>query len=411
MSNSKNFDARVAILTAGRDKPYALGLAESLAAAGENLDFICGDEFGDAEFRENPNVNVLNLRGDQRIEAGMMSKISRVLIYYWRLICYAATAKPKVFHILWNNKFEWFDRTALMLFYKLLGKKIVLTAHNVNIAKRDGYDSFLNRLTLKIQYQLCDHIFVHAEKMKDELVSEFEVSENKTDVIPLGINNSVPNTSLSGLDARQKLGLSPQEKVILFFGQIAPYKGLEFLVAAFARIAKENSTCRLLIVGRPKGPKDYWNRVQELISESGVSDRILQKIEFVPDAETEIFFKAADVLILPYVHIFQSGVLFLGYSFGLPVIAADVGSLKKEIVEGKTGFIFEAQNAAALARTIQNYFESDLHYELESRRHEIQNFANERYSWSKVAAITTAVYSKLLRAEKKHEPQFAAEQS
>ena len=70
-------------------------------------------------------------------------------------------AQPKIFHILWNNKFEFFDRTLLMLYYKLLGKKIVFTAHNVNIRKRDGNDSWLNRFSLKIQYQLVDHIFVH----------------------------------------------------------------------------------------------------------------------------------------------------------------------------------------------------------------------------------------------------------
>ena len=53
-------------------------------------------------------------------------------MYYAKLIRYAATAKPKIFHILWNNKFELFDRTVLMLYYRLLGKRIVLTAHNVN---------------------------------------------------------------------------------------------------------------------------------------------------------------------------------------------------------------------------------------------------------------------------------------
>ena len=66
--------------------------------------------------------------------------------------------------------------------------------------------------------------------------------------------------------------------------------------------------------------------------------------EFIPDEETEIYFKAADVLVLPYRHIYQSGVLFLGYSFGLPVLAADVGSLKDEIVEGKTGFVFRPED-------------------------------------------------------------------
>ena len=63
---------------------------------------------------------------------------------------------------------------------------------------------------------------------------------------------------------------------------------------------------------------------------------------------------------------FQSGVLFLGYSFGLPAIAADVGSLKKEIIEGKTGFVFRAQDSSDLARKIDEYFKSELFSNLEN---------------------------------------------
>ena len=133
------------------------------------------------------------------------------------------------------------------------------------------------------------------------------------------------------------------------------------------------------------------------INASPVRDKIMLKIEYVPDAETEIYFKAADILILPYTHIFQSGVLFLGYNFGLPSIAADVGSLKEEIVEGQTGLVFRPRDAADLARTIEKYFTSDLYLNLPARRQGIREFANERYSWSKVARITTEVYAGLLK--------------
>ena len=120
------------------------------------------------------------------------------------------------------------------------------------------------------------------------------------------------------------------------------------------------------------------------------------RIEFVPDAETEIYFKAADVLVLPYTHIFQSGVLFLGYNFGLPVLAANVGSLKDEIVESQTGCVFPPADAPALACAIEAYFASDLFKNLDARRGAIQTYANERYSWAKVAAITTRVYAEVV---------------
>ena len=101
-------------------------------------------------------------------------------------------------------------------------------------------------------------------------------------------------------------------------------------------------------------------------------------------------------LIVPYIHIFQSGVPFLAYSFGLPVIATDVGSLREDIVEGRTGFVCQPRDSSDLARTIDKYFESELFRDLENRRLEIKEYANERYSWNKVAAITTASLFKSL---------------
>lgn len=127
-----------------------------------------------------------------------------------------------------------------------------------------------------------------------------------------------------------------------------------------------------------------------------MSDRVIQRIEYIPDEETELYFKAADVLMLPYTHIFQSGVLFLGYSFGLPVIVADVGSLKEEVIEGKTGFVTPAKDATALASVIEKFFSSELYERQETRRQEIRDYANDQYSWAKVGAITSQVYSKLL---------------
>src|SRR6059058_4639783 len=183
----------VALLTGGGDKPYALGMAAALTSEGISVDFIGSDDLNVPEVVTNPRVNFLNLREDQRSEASAMAKLRRVSKYYLRLFGYAATAQPKLFHLLWNNKFELFDRTLLMLYYKLLGKRVVFTAHNVNAGKRDQNDSRLNRLSLKIQYQLVDHIFVHTDGMKKELTSDFRVSPKKVSVIPFGINDTVPN--------------------------------------------------------------------------------------------------------------------------------------------------------------------------------------------------------------------------
>ena len=397
--NAQRSMLRIALLTGGGDKPYALGMAAALTSVGIHVDFIGSNDLSVPELLSNDRVKFLNLRGDQSEQARLMAKGLRVLSYYTRLIVYAATATPKLFHILWNNKFPLFDRTLLMVYYKLLGKRVVFTAHNVNAGKRDRNDSWLNRVTLKIQYNLSEHIFVHTDEMKDEMVTEFRIPEDKISVIPFGINNTVPNTTLSTAEARRQLSIRDEDKVLLIFGHIAPYKGLEYLVAALVELLKREGVYRLIIAGNPKGSKDYWKQIQKAIAEHGIRDRVVEKIEYVPDEGTELYFKAADVLILPYAHVFQSGVLFLGYSFGLPAIAADVGSLKEEIIEGKTGFVFKSRDSSDLASKIDEYFKSELFHNLETRRAQIKKYANERYSWDKVAAITTAIYSRLLTSD------------
>jgi len=389
-------DIRVALLTGGFDKPYTFGLAMALISRSVCLDVIGGDDVDSPEMHVTPKLNFLNLR-ESREEAGVGVKVLRVLAYYARLVRYAAIAKPRIFHILWNNKFEFLDRTVLMAYYKLLGKKIVFTAHNVNAGKRDSNDSLLNRITLKIQYRLSDHIFVHTDKMKRELLREFEVQEEAVSVIPFGINNSVPNTDLTSAKAKQRLGVRIDEKAILFFGSIRPYKGLEYLVNAFLRLASTHPEYRLLIAGQPgKGAEKYLVEIQDTIKRDANRGRIIQQIQYIPDEETELYFKAADVVVLPYTHVFQSGVLFLAHSFGVPVVATDVGSLEDDIIDGETGFLCKARDPVDLARTIEKYFESNLFTTLGDRWQEIRDYANTRHSWDVVGEITKNVYAGLM---------------
>ena len=386
----------VALLTGGGDQHYAFGLITALVSKGASLDVIGSNDLDYPEFHCS-QVNFLNLRGDQKTEVSILKKVSRILLYYARLISYVTTAKPRIFHILWNNKFELFDRTLLMLYYKALGKKIVLTAHNVNRSRRDSKDSLLNRITLGIQYRLADYVFVHTEKMKTDLIQEFHVYANRIGVIPYGINNAVPNTELSPLEARRRLGIPAGQKTVLFFGNIAPYKGLEYLTSAFRQAFVNRNDYLLIIAGWPKNCESYWSAIRRSIRGDVQKGRILLKDEYISDEETEVYFKAADVLVLPYRYIYQSGILFLGYSFGLPVLAADVGSLKEEIIEGETGWVFKPEDPADLARAIDRYFSSDLFASLSSRRQKIEEFATRHHSWDIVGQLTINAYSDLLR--------------
>ena len=212
----------VGLLTAGLDRHYVYGLAMALISKGVRLDVVGSDEVDSPEMHSTPGLNFLNLRGNQQRGTNVAQKIWGLLIYYVRLIRYAAVAKPKIFHILWNNRIEFFDRTFLMLYYKALGKKIVVTVHNVNQARRDRRDSLMNRLSLNMQYRLADHHFVHTEKMKDELVKEVGIAAKSVTIIPYGINNAVPNVDLTAAEAKRRMGISGSGKTILFFGNLRP---------------------------------------------------------------------------------------------------------------------------------------------------------------------------------------------
>jgi glycosyltransferase involved in cell wall biosynthesis len=387
----------VALLTGGRDRPYVYGLVMALLSKGLRLDVVGSDELDGPEMHAHDRLNFLSFRNNSRANSMRVRGAFRAFWYYARLITYTVVVRPKIFHILWNGRFEYFDRTVLMVYYKLLSRKIVLTLHNINAGKRDSNDSRLNRLTLRIQYRLADHIFVHTKQMQNELLQDFRIRREAVTVIPFGINNAVPCTDLTVTEAKKRLGLNDGEKTILFFGNIGPYKGLEHLVAAFQKVSERCGQYRLMIAGKHRnGAEKYVNAICEATNHDVERARIIRRIEHIPDQETEIYFKAADVLVLPYTSVSQSGVLFLGYSFGLPVIATDVGSLRDDIAEGKTGFLCRPSDPGDLARAIETYFESDLFENLSTNRQKIRDYARERHSWDVVGEMTRKVYEELL---------------
>ena len=400
-TGSRRGQCQIALLTGGFDRPYVYGLTMALAGQGSIIEVVGSDDVDSPEMHSTPGVRFLNLRDSQPPDASLGRRIRRVLRYYAHLIHYAALTEAPSFHILWNSKIEFFDRTLLMLYYKALGKKIAFTVHNVNAGQRDGRDSWLNRLTLRFQYRLCDHLFVHTERMKQELLEGFGVPAGVVSVIPFGINNSVRETNLSPQQAKRRLGIQENEKTILFFGAIRPYKGLEYLIEAFSLLLNEKREYRLVIAGEPKREvENYLREIRRLISEQSVADRIIQAVRYIPDEETEIYFKAADVLALPYTHIFQSGVLFLAYSFGLPVVAADVGSFGEDVIEGVNGFLCRPRDAGSLAEALDRYFESELFKYLNTRRSDIRERAKARNSWDMVGEITRDVYARLRKGDR-----------
>ncbi|MEA3275192.1 MAG: glycosyltransferase family 4 protein [Pseudomonadota bacterium] len=198
---------QVAQLMGVQDKFYALGLTGSLVSNGFAVDFIRSDLVDTPHLHDDPVINFLNLRGDQRKDAGTFTKTRRLARFCVRLLRYAAQSQPRPIHIVWNNKFKYSDRTLLMACYRLLGWGLILTAHNANGGKRDGRDSALNRLSLGVQYRLSRHIFVGTDKMKREFETDFGVAPDKASVVPFGITDLLPRTNLTGAEAGARLRL------------------------------------------------------------------------------------------------------------------------------------------------------------------------------------------------------------
>lgn len=385
----------VVLLTGGQDPSYAFALTTTLSHRGMCVHVLGNDRIDCPEFHTSDRIRFVDC-GGLRSNSGVLVKLWQLITCYARLIAYVTFRSPKIVHALWNNKAEYFDRTVLTLYFKCIGKKIVLTAHNVNKAKRDSCDSVLNRLTLAIQYRLADRIFVHTGKMKSELIQEFRVSPVNVAVIPFGMNIQVPDTELTVRESKNKLGIRPGEHTILFFGRIVPYKGLDCLVDAFHSLMRCDANCRLIIAGEPmKGFESYMQDVRCAIAEGKGADRIRCQLEYIPDNDIEVYFKAADVVVLPYKNIFESGVVFLAYRFGLPVIASDVGSFREQLTNSGAGLVFEPGNSAALAATLDAFFKSGLYKDAANHRQRIREYSRAHHSWETVGDITEVVYGGL----------------
>jgi len=386
----------VAIIHGGGEPHYLYGLVAGLASLSTvRLDVIDADITADW-FSHLPNVRFYNLRG--RVDSrSVVVRALRDIRYHLRLCLYILASRATVIHIQWETRPYLFERYVLLGLYKLLGKKVILTAHNVDRYARDQRVGALYRRSLHYLYSHVDAIIVHTPAMKEEISQRFSIPERKVRVIRHGINTRVPKRGISQRVARSLLKIDHGCKVILFFGNIARYKNVQLLLEAFQMLVQTDESYRLIIAGRPKDGRAYVDELKAYVARHSLEQHCMLRFEFIPDDEVETYFMAADCLVLPYRAIFQSGVIFLSYRFGLPIIATDIGSFREDIIEGETGFLSRPDSADDLARTIGKYFTSDLFRNLENTRQRISTYAGERYAWFPIAQETFDVYRRVLQ--------------
>ncbi len=172
--------------------------------------------------------------------------------------------------------------------------------------------------------------------------------------------------------ARKNLGISVDEKIILFFGFIRKYKGLDILLDAMALLKDKMPDLKLLIAGEFYDDKKQY---EEQIIRLGLKDRLILKTVFIADNEIKNYLCAADLVVQPYRNATQSGVTPLAYHFEIPMIVTNVGGLTAMVPHDKVGLVAEP-TAIAIAENIELYFKKGEAWFLPHLREE-----KKKYSW------------------------------
>jgi glycosyltransferase involved in cell wall biosynthesis len=174
-------------------------------------------------------------------------------------------------------------------------------------------------------------------------------------------------------DARKKLGISTDNKIILFFGFIRKYKGLDILLEAMKILKDENQNIKLLIAGEFYGDEKMYT---EIIEQLKIQDQLILHTTFIADSEVKNYLCAADCVVQPYRSATQSGVTPLAYHFEIPMIVTNVGGLPDLVPDKKVGLVAEP-NALDLANKIIQFFQLGADYFLPHLREE-----KKKYSWN-----------------------------
>ncbi len=236
----------------------------------------------------------------------------------------------------------------LFLIPKIFRLNIVVIAHDVS--------SFINgdnRFLQKIIYNVfANQIVVHNGFSKKMLLKSVNIKDpSKIAIIKHGGYMEHIKHRYTKNEARKELGLSEEGKYILFFGQIKRVKGLDILIKALKETPED---IKLIIAGKPQ--RDDIAYYDRLIDELALQDRVIKIIRYIEDDEREKLFFAADVNVLPYKIIYQSGVLLMAMSYGLPVIASNLEPNKEIIRDNENGMFFKNEDVKSLSQKINLFF-------------------------------------------------------
>ena len=275
-------------------------------------------------------------------------------------------------------------------FFKNRRMKLVTTVHDVEDFIR--YGSRVDSKSYRKFERMTDAAIVHSRYAKERLLQHYTATNpNDIAVTPLPDYDSLyDNPSLSKSEARKKIGLPQDEFTVLFFGQIKKVKGVDVLIKAFSKFNRRDA--KLVIAGIPwkVDQRDYTG----LVERENIADHTILHLRYHPAEMKHVYFRAADVAVLPYREIYSSGVLVNALYYGTPLITSDKPLFKEYLADGHDCLMFENENAESLAAALEK-IASNEHLQTTLRQNAQQTFSNT-FTAEKAAEQTKAVYDRVL---------------
>ncbi|MDN3549755.1 glycosyltransferase family 4 protein [Mucilaginibacter aquaedulcis] len=310
---------------------YCYGLAYGLGKNNVKVDYYTSD--------------VTNIRDFENVETiftffnlwkrGTIGKVFEYVKGHLRAFKQIKKKGNKIIHLHFFS-FRLIDLLILTL-AKRSKFKIVVTVHDVNSFHRNS-----NNIIERVSYSLIDHVIVHNESSNKSLEEKGHIS-SPVSIIPHG--NYLP--FINKIDYS---GYSGGVFNLLFFGQIKKVKALDLLIRAVSIVKSRGYAVNLTIAG--KAWKSDLEEYTNLISELKIEDVVSTNFSFIPDDEIENYYSAAHLCVLPYKEIYQSGVVLLTMSYGVPLLCSDLPAFADIISDSENGFLFESQNVDSLAERI-----------------------------------------------------------
>jgi len=272
---------------------------------------------------------------------------------------------------------------------KIRGKKILFSIHNITPHASEKYFVFLDAVLNRFVFRFADCFIVHNQRNKKRFKELYAVNDRPIYIIGVGSHEPLVRNCLSCKEARNYLGIPEEKKVLLHFGYIWEYKGVSVLLNALEFIAKKIPDVFLVIAGTVTND---WRKNEEIIEKKHLSAYIQNHLYYIPEDEVDIYFSAADLIVLPYIPPFDThgGVGALAVTLHKPLLVSDIGGLP-EYVRNRQAIV-RSGDVNELTQKIITILKDKA---LLSSLTEDSKAIDKEISWDKIAQKTIQVYESL----------------